>query len=362
MFVLVIMLISAGGCSAVSGKVGPGIAGCTDVRIYRVFGPESPARYKHPASITELDNGDLYLAYFGGSGEYGDDTAVYGARLAKGTTQWTRPVVIADTPWRGEGNPVVWQAPDGFVWLFYVNRYDETWSSSRIKVKVSSDQAKTWSDSFMLTMEAGTMVRGQPIVLNNGDYLLGIYHETGEDRSRTAADTKSLFLRHDVKKKTWSETNRITFRTGNLQPSVVQVTDEYLIAYCRPGGGFVNRTNSYLVRSESHDGGRTWTEGTDSRFQNPNSAADFIKLHNGHFLMVYNDSMSERAPLTVAISTDQDKTWPYRRNIMEGEEPFAYPYAIQTKDGKIHVIFTSDERTVINHAVFEETAITGDLH
>ena len=68
--------------------------------------------------------------------------------------------MIADTPDRGEGNPVVWQAPDGVVWLFYVNRYDETWSSSRIKAKISRDGAVTWSDSFMLTFEPGAMVAG----------------------------------------------------------------------------------------------------------------------------------------------------------------------------------------------------------
>jgi predicted neuraminidase len=347
--------------SILPGTIGPGAPGTTDVHIERVFGPEHPARYKHPAAITELNNGDLYLAYFGGSGEYGDDTAVYGSRRPKGSARWTPPKVIADTPRRGEGNPVVWQAPDGLVWLFYVNRYGDTWSSSRIKVKISTDQAHTWSDSFMLTMEAGTMVRGQPIVLSGGDYLLGVYFETGEDREATAPDTKSFFLRYDVKAKTWSETNRITSRTGNLQPSPVQITDDFLIAYCRPGGGFIDRKDSYLVRSESHDGGRTFADGIDdTRFQNPNSAADCIKLKNGHLLLVYNDSMKDRSPLTVAISTDNDKTYPHQRNIMEGHEPFAYPYAIQTKDGLIHIIFTSNDRTVINHATFQESAIIGE--
>ncbi len=47
-----------------------------NIATYRVFGPEHPGQYKHPASITQLANGDLYIAYYGGSGEYGDDTAV----------------------------------------------------------------------------------------------------------------------------------------------------------------------------------------------------------------------------------------------------------------------------------------------
>ena len=50
------------------------------VTIEKVFGTELPGKYKHPACVEELANGDLYLAYYGGSGEYDLDTAVYGAR------------------------------------------------------------------------------------------------------------------------------------------------------------------------------------------------------------------------------------------------------------------------------------------
>ena len=160
-----------------------------DVVLERVFGPELPGKYKHPASFTELANGDLYLAYYGGSGEYEDDTAVYGSRLVKGTAAWTRPTVIANTPFRTDGNAVVWQAPNGLVWLFYLSRYGETWSDSRIKFKISEDGAQTWSDPDMLGFEKGFMVRSAPLALRNGDYLLPIYRETGHDREKVGADS-----------------------------------------------------------------------------------------------------------------------------------------------------------------------------
>ena len=330
-----------------------------DVTLHRVFGPEIPGQYKHPASFTELDNGDLYLVYYGGEGEYEGDTAVFGSRLAKGSSQWSRPQIIADTPERSEGNAAVWQAPDGRVWLFYVTRYGPTWSSSRIKYKISKDGAQNWSDPAMLAFELGSMVRGRPIVLKDGDYLLPIYHETGEDRERTAQDTCSLFLRYNPKTKTWTETNRIHSPNGNLQPAPVQITDDYLIAYCRPGGDFEPNKNRYLVRSESRDGGRTWTKGEDSQFRNPNSAADFIKLQNAHLLLVYNDNNEgDRMPLTVAISIDNGKTWPYIRDIVNKPgDTAAYPYIIESADGRIHGVYTSQERTVINYFVLEEADI-----
>jgi len=333
------------------------VAGDSRIRIDRVIGPEVPPPYKHPASITELDGGDLYISYYGGSGEYGTDTAVYGCRLKPDDKEWSQPEVIADTPDRSEGNPVVWQAPDGLVWLFYVNRYGNTWSSSRVKGKISKDGARTWSDSFMLTFEEGTMVRDRPIVLDNGDYLLPLYHETGEDTEKTAATTSSFFMRYDPKKKTWTETNRIHSPTGNLQAEPVQITKDYLVCYLRRGGDYLPTDHGYTLRAESRDGGYTWSDAVPSRFKNPNSGVSFLKLQNGHLVLVYNDNMNDRTPLTVAISTDGDKTYPYSRNIMGGDNTYAYPYAIQTRDGKIHVVCTTNQRRTILHLVFEESAI-----
>jgi predicted neuraminidase len=69
--------------------------------------------------------------------------------------------------------------------------------------------------------------------------------------------------------------------------------------------------------------------------------------------------MNDRTPLTVAISTDGDNSYPHRRNIAGGDNSFAYPYAIQSRDGKIHIIYTTNNRTTIMHAVFDEFAIIG---
>ncbi|MCH1502914.1 MAG: exo-alpha-sialidase [Verrucomicrobiales bacterium] len=329
-----------------------------EITITRVFGPDTKTGpYKHPSCLTELDNGDLYLAYYGGGGEYAESTRVFASRLVKGSSKWTAPQVIAGNPFKSLGNPVVWQAPDGVVWLFYVTRFGETWSTSRIKAKISRDGAKTWSDSFLVTLQDGTMVRNQPIVLSDGDYLLPIYHETGADTEFTGADSTSRMLRFTPGQTQWREVGVIRSDKGNIQPGVVETSPGNLIAYCRRCGDYEPTDQGWTVTASSTDGGKTWTKGTDSTFKNPNSALDFKKLANGHLLLVFNDHMYERSPLTVAISEDQGRTFLRRQNIMEGEGSYAYPTAIQTKDGKIHVIFTSDERSVIQHAVFDEADV-----
>lgn len=333
----------------------PAPAKPASLKIERVFGPEIPTGpYKHPAALTELANGDLYLVYYGGQGEYAIDTGVFGARWKRSTGRWSSPKLIAHDPFRSLGNGVVWQAPDGIVWLFYVVRWGDTWSTSKLQAKISHDGAQTWSDSFVLSEEPGTMVRGHPIVLDTGEYLLPIYHETGHNTEIVGADSTSRFLRFDPKTKTWRPSGVISSVKGNIQPAVVQLTPSHLIAYCRRGGGYDPVTDGYIVRSESQDGGWTWSEGKDTSFPNPNSAIDLLKLQSGHLLLVYNDSMNERTPLTVALSEDNERTWPHRRNIAIGPYDYAYPFAIQTHDGKIHVVYTSHGRTVIEHAVFDE--------
>jgi predicted neuraminidase len=323
--------------------------------IERVFGPETKTGpYKHPARIEALKNGDLYLVYYGGQGEYAIDTGVYGSRLKKSARKWTDPVRIAHDPFHSLGNAVIWQAPDGLVWLFYVVRPGETWSTSRVQAKVSRDSAQTWSDAFPLVNDQGMMVCNKPIVLHNGHYLLPLYFESGFDTEFTSPESSGLFLHYDPKKNEWKQSSKIRSSTGNIQPVPVEIKPNFLISYIRRGGNFEPTTNGWIIRAESHDGGWTWSPGVNTSFKNPNSSVDFIKLRNGNLLLLYNNSMNERTPLTIAISSDADKTWPWRRNVAEGPYDYAYPMAVETSDGKIHLIFTSHERTIVNHAVLDE--------
>jgi predicted neuraminidase len=191
-------------------------------------------------------------------------------------------------------------------------------------------------------------------VLSTGEYLLPVYLETGEDREIVGPESTSRFLRFDPKTKRWLESGVIRSAKGNIQPAVVELSPGHLLALCRRGGGYGAVTDGYLVQSESNDGGRTWSEGRDSALPNPNSAVDLIKLRSGNLLLVYNHSMSERTPLRAALSSDGGKTWGRTRDVGIGKNSFAYPIALQAADGRLHAIYTSDGRRVINHAVFTE--------
>lgn len=326
-----------------------------ELRTERIFGPEvRTGDYKHPSSITELDNGDLMLAYYGGGGEYETETAVYGSRLKRGSKRWSKPVVLASNPMYSMGNPVIWQAPDGRVWLFFVVRPGETWSTSRIGAKISDDRGRMWSDTFMVTFDEGTMVRSRPIVLSDGHYLLPIYHETGADTEMTGSDTGSIFLRFDPAARQWTKSNKVHSRMGNLQAAVVESVPGHLMALCRRAGDYEPGDDGYVVMTESTDGGRTWSPGVETDFPNPNAAVEFIRLASGNLLFIYNHSMNDRSPLRAVLSSDGGKNWSRSLDLASGNGSFSYPTAIQTRDGKIHVTYTSDDRTVIRRAIFDE--------
>lgn len=216
-------------------------------------------------SPQELANGDLYLVYYGGEGEYAS-TAVFGSRLRKGSQRWTKPVVIAQDPFRSLGNGVIWQAPDGVVWLFYVVRHGKTWSTSKVQAKISRDHAKTWSDAFPLVEQEGIMVCNRPIVLHNGDYACPSITRRAMTRSSRASTARAFSFDTKLRR---SNGNKRAHRRGGWKYSgggaAVEVSPHHLIAYSRRCGNYESIVNGWVVRSESRDGGWTWTEGKTQR-------------------------------------------------------------------------------------------------
>jgi predicted neuraminidase len=57
------------------------------------------SEHNHAPSIVELPDGSFLASWYRGSGERkADDVAVYGARLAKGSKEWSPDFLMTDTP------------------------------------------------------------------------------------------------------------------------------------------------------------------------------------------------------------------------------------------------------------------------
>jgi len=81
-----------------------------------------PTPQCHASTIVQTTDGSLLAAWFGGSREGEPDVSIWVARREKGG--WTQPVMPADGAWTlGRRfpcwNPVLFQPPQGPVWLFF---------------------------------------------------------------------------------------------------------------------------------------------------------------------------------------------------------------------------------------------------
>ncbi len=76
--------------------------------------------HNHSSSVVELPNGDLFVAWFHGSGERrSDDVVIRVARWIRKTGKWTEPFLLADTPGFPDTNCVVYLDSKDRLWLFW---------------------------------------------------------------------------------------------------------------------------------------------------------------------------------------------------------------------------------------------------
>jgi hypothetical protein len=194
-----------------------------------------------------------------------------------------------------------------------------------------------------LSQRLGWQPRCKPTVLKSGRILLPLYSDTF---------SVSLMAISDDQGASWFGSRPLA-GYGNIQPAVLERRDGSLVAYMRENGP-VDR----IRISESRDHGVTWGSVGATEFLNPGSGLDAVKLKNGNWVIVYNDTVKGRRSLAVSISDDEGKSWKWTRHLeRQNEGEFHYPAVIQGRDGMIHVVYSYfvSEGKSMKHAVFNET-------
>jgi len=180
----------------------------------------------------------------------------------------------------------------------------------------------------------------------------------------------------------------------------------------RPGellAFYRSRWADHVYRSTSGDGGLSWTAPVPTGLPNNNSSIQALRLRDGRLAMIFNHSSAAdatgrrdslydeiddaapaaaapagaqpparrafwgapRAPLTLALSEDDGLSWPWRRNLEEGDgycmtnnselrlnREYSYPSLRQTDDGALHLAYTVFRQHIRHARVMPDWATT----
>jgi predicted neuraminidase len=114
------------------------------------------------------------------------------------------------------------------------------------------------------------------------------------------------------------------------------------------------RHSKFIRQIKSDDGGNHWSEAVATKLKNPDSGISMTRLSNGHLLLVYNDSQSDRTPLSICRSRDEGRSWEKPLQLESNPGEYSYPSIIQSSDGLIHVTYTF-RRYAIKHVEMSES-------
>jgi len=359
------------------------------------------AEHNHAPGIVELPDQSLFVSWYRGAGERkADDVAVYGARRPKGQDHWTEPVVLVDTPGFPDCNTCMFLDQQKRLWLFWPVVLANSWESCLTQYLVAHEgdyqtpAVPQWTtrgtiwlkpDDFRdealakldkelaqpewprtpevqeelkrfrelvgdkLYQRLGWQPRCKPIQLDSGRILLPLYSDTY---------SMSLMAISDDQGATWRASKPL-IGFGNIQPTLFQRHDGAVVAYMRENGPRLR-----IRVAVSTDRGETWGDVHNSDLPNPGAGIDGVRLKNGHWAMVYNDTEQERNSLAIAISTDEGRSWTAKRHLeFEPQGAFHYPTVIQSEDGRIHVVYSYfvDGGKSMKHAeLTEDWIVAGD--
>lgn len=349
----------------------------------------SPCIQNHAANLAFLADGTLTCVWFGGTMEGMGDISVYMSRLTPGADRWSEPEKMSDDPAKSEQNPLVFNAPDGRVWLLYTSQTSGDQDGAVVKCRISEDGGKSFAAPTILCDLPGTFVR-QPVIVNGkGDWLLPVFRCISLPGQRWSgdADTAGVLISRDAGR-SW-QMREIEGSLGAVHMNIVPLDDDRMIAFFR------DRFSENIRASLSADQGESWSVPEQTNLPNNNSSIQAIGLKDRRIAMAYNHSSAAtsdarrqslydeidsdkapvaetpdttarkavwgvpRAPLSLAISVDENGSFEHKIDLDTGDgyclsnnskdminREFSYPSIIEGPDGALHVAYTYYRRAI----------------
>jgi predicted neuraminidase len=315
---------------------------------------DAPFPSAHASTLVEIGKGEFLSAWFGGTKEGAPDVAIWMSRRSSDGT-WSAPVEMAREPQTPCWNPVLFHAKSGRLWLYF--KYGTSpaeWTAAR---RHSDDDGKTWSPVEHLPAGIYGPIRAKPYVMPDGTIVSGTSVETYH--SWSAAVERSTDNGEN-----WAHIGPITLpqlkhavpdesgkTMGVIQPTVIPMGGKHLRLYMRSSTAI-----GRICVSDSTDGGKSWSDARTLDIPNPNSGIDVVRLKDGRFVLLYNDTPAGRTPLNLAVSKDGEHFTNFATVEAETPGEFSYPALIQGTDGDLHMTYTW-QRKRIRYATFPLASI-----
>lgn len=328
----------------------------------------------HASTVCLLPDGTPAAAWFGGDREGAPGVAIWFSRRME--DGWTRPVKAAEGSVSGSGaagkdpasgggkvpdpgnrigpaaecvpcwNPVLFWDGQELLLFYKEGKEIPAW---RTMLTRSADLGRSWSPAVELVPgDAGGRgpVKNKCIRLADGALLAPASLERGawdcfadrsEDNGRTWKRSAPVPL----------DRSRIR-GSGVIQPSLWQDDAGAVHMLMRSSEGAV-------YRSDSADGGRTWSAARRTELPNNNSGLDLVRMDSGLLALAYNPvavNWGPRTPIALSVSADNGASWsrpyvlehePCDRNEYRAE--FSYP-AIVAKDRDVYLTYTRKRETI----------------
>jgi len=324
-----------------------------------VFGGSKRYPWSREQTLRRLPDGSLLCVWLtGGQSDGAVGNVVAAARSTDDGMTWTEPEVLFSRP--GHGCFVTELFPVGdkafmFVRIHSKPRMQGEWESTVIGLDAQgkvAGQPRLVEGEWPVgpKVQCGTALRDGRILfpVNLYEPMKRAEETTRLNDKESAAlwhtggsfTMKNLFvcavLEPNRSFTKFTRTGRVCKPTPGaavpqvplMEPQIAELSDGSLAMLIRADGTGV------LYRSDSKDGGRTWSEPRPSDIPNPGTKTRILTLPDKRILLVHNPNPTlnvrgwqSRVLLSVWISGDDMRTWSWKRVIVPPPEVAMYPDA-----------------------------------
>ena len=286
----------------------------------------------HASTLLRIPNA-LMVLYFGGTREGAADVKIYRSMLYDNARVWSKPEVILTremlSKYSGKfikklGNPVAFSDIHGRIHVFVVGVSLGGWATSKIYQFYYNNNALHYVGELHLSEFANfsTLVRNPPILLDDGGFIMPIYHEFASKYALLAFFDSNAKLR---------EVKRINYLKSQLQPSIIALDKSHCLAFFRYYRADDN--NAYIQTCSDY--ANKWQPPVQSNIKNHDSSSVLVNLNINleslDSLHSARDSMSHFEALDKQSNQNLDsKNLNFGDSLLKNDnDALPYPYGME---------------------------------